>query len=398
MEEEKNTGIPAWMGAHKKYLLAVLAAAVIVLIVYLVMSLRTFSSYETVSSYTHSRESNDQYLRFGGCIVQYGGDGITCLNADGTSLWSKSYEMEQPMLAVSDGYLAVADQGGSGIYLFDESGFLTLIETPYPIRQLALSDSGSAAVVLEESDACRLMLYSADGDILVEGEAHLDDSGYPAAIALSADGTTLAVSYLTVSSGQVSSVLTFYDFSATESAQAQAAASDTYDGEMIVRLAYLEGRFAAFSDAAVRIYGGSSLSLQQEIDFESQVQSIVIGTDRFGIVTASEEEMSEDTDDLTDASADASAASEDTWSLDIYGKAGRRITHAVFSGDYQNITFLQDGSVAILGTDSCSIITALGQTRFSCTFGEGICGIFSNGLFGGYTFVFSDRIERVRLQ
>ena len=398
MEEEKKNRISEWISGHKKqmYVIAACAAAaLIVLVIFLVSIFRTYSSYETVSSYTHSRESNDQYIRFCGNIVQYGGDGITCLDSSGSSLWSKSYEMEQPVLAAANDYLAVGDQGGGSIYLFDEAGFLTQIETPYPVRQLAVADNGYTAAVLEESDACRLMLYDANGDVIVEGQAHLDDSGYPAAIALSADGTTLAVSYLQISSGELSTELTFYDFSNTESGTAQSEASYTYAGEMIVRLAVIGGNFAAFSGTYARVFTGGSLSLRREIAYSGEAESIVIGTDRFGIVCAAQTES-----ESADASGDELIQSEeaqDLWELDVYGKSGSRIAHAEFEGDYQDIVFLENGSTAVLGTDSCRIISPLGLTRFSGMFDSSICGIFSNGM-SGYILIFSDRIERVRLQ
>ena len=406
MEEEK-TGIAAWFVTYRKRILLIgIAAAAAVLILYAVLTLREYTGYETVSSFEHSRESSDSYVKFCGNIVQYGNDGITCLNADGSSAWSKSYEMEQPILVSTDHYLVTADQGGSTLYLFDEDGFIIDIETPYPIRQMALSDNGYVAVILEESDACRILLYDSDGTVAAEGQAHLGDTGYPAAAALSEDAGILAVSYLTVGSGTLSSSLLFYDFAdGGESAETAVVSSYDYEGETIVRLAYLDGRFAAFGDTAVRIYGGSTPAVKKEIEVSEQIRSIALGDDCFALIYAADEEEAseyaadeEEAEESESASGDAvvQTESETVYAIDLYGKGGTRSCHALFSGEYQDVSLLADGAAVILSSDGCTIITALGQTRFTCDFGESICAVFSNRFFG-YTFVFSDRIERVRL-
>ena len=402
MEEKKNRFVER-IRNHKRKILTALAVIAAVFVVaaaaFAVIRLQTFSSYEVLSSYEHSRESNDQYVKFNGNLVQYGGDGIICLKADGSSLWSKSYEMEQPILAASDHYLALTDQGGSEILLFDADGILREIETPYPVLQIALAGNGNVAAVLQGSDECRIVLYDKTGALIVEGSSHLDDSGYPAAVALSSDGTIMAVSYLTVDTGAVSSVLTFYDLSESESGTARIAASESCEGEMIVRLAQLDGNFAAFSGSGVRIYSADTLSLKREITAEEEIQSIAVGDDRFALIYRADEEEAlaaaqEDADQT--ASGDAQTA-VDAYVLQVYGSGGRELYSTVFTDDYQEVTFLENGSTAICGTDFCKVINILGKTQFSYSFGETLCGIFSNRFFG-YTLVFTDRVERIRLK
>ena len=406
--EEKKKRLTEWISGHKKVVISAAAAAAAVLVIFLISLFITYSSYDTASSYEHARESNDQYILFGGRIVQYGGDGITCLETNGDSRWSKSFEMEQPILAQADHYLALADQGGSDIYIFDTDGFVVSVEAPYPVRELAVADNGTVAAVLEDADTCRLILYDIDGNIIVEGRSHLDDNGYPAALALSDDGSVMAAAYLTVTSGQISTELKFYDFSDTESGTPQASAAYTYEGEAVVRLALIDGKFAAFSDCAVRIYsGGSAPSLRREILMEEEACSIVIGSGRFALVYEADEETAaayQAEESYTQVSADASAdaaqvqeTAEDVYEIDVYGSGGGRITHAVFSGAYQNIVLLKNGCIGILGTDTLKIISGMGVIRFDCTFDETIYGVFA-GKFAGYTFVFSDRIEKVYLR
>ena len=408
MEEEKKKRITEWISGHKRILIAAAAAAAVILVIFLAGVLRTYTSYETASSFEHAREGNDQYILFGGRIVQYGGDGITCLDSDGESLWSKSFEMEQPTAAQTDHYLALADQGGSTIYVFDTDGFVQSVQTPYPVRALTVSDSGTVGAMLEDGETCRVILYDIDGNVIVEGRSHLDDNGYPAALALSDDGTVMAVSYLTVSAGEIATELKFYDFSGTESGTPQASAEYTYSGEAIVRIALINGKFITFSDAAVRIYTGTAApSLRKEILMDAEACSIVIGTGRFALVYEADEETADayrSDESYTKISADATADAQDVstgtqkvYEIDVYGASGGKKTHALFSGDYQSIVLLSNGAAAVLGTDTLKIISGLGITRLDYTFDETICGVFS-GKFSGYTFIFTDRIEKVNLR
>ena len=62
-----------------------------------------------------------------------------------------------------------------------------------PIRNLTVSESGYVTAVLDGTDAALLNTYNASGEMIYQGQAHMTESGYPAAVSLSPNGELLCV-------------------------------------------------------------------------------------------------------------------------------------------------------------------------------------------------------------
>ena len=77
-------------------------------------------------------------------------------------------------------------------------------------------------------------LYQADGTAIAEDKTTVTESGYPLDIDLSPDGQKLAVSYLGVKEGMISSDVVFYHFGSAGQAENDYVVSrETYTDTVI---------------------------------------------------------------------------------------------------------------------------------------------------------------------
>lgn len=160
----------------------------------------------------HSSTVNTLYTEYNGKLLKYSKDGISCIDSQNEAIWSQTYNMQNPMVDICEGAVAVADQQGNIVYVFDAQGAVTEISTLLPIQQISVSAQGVTAILLNDSTVSWIYLYDKEGNKLAESRCSLDETGQPISIALSPDGTKLAVSYLQVQEGSAASCVVFYNF------------------------------------------------------------------------------------------------------------------------------------------------------------------------------------------
>ena len=195
-------------------LLAVLVFAVLGTLVYVQMKNQVYTGYVILSSISRQQYDGSTCLSYGNGFLSYSGDGISYTDAKGNAVWNQAYEMQEPLIRVAGGRVAAADYNGHIIYSIAQDGSYTEIDTNLPIREIAVSESGTVAAVLEDTNITWIYLYSSLGETIAYLRTTMPNSGYPSALALSPDGSMLAVSYLTVDNGSAKSSVAFYNFSA----------------------------------------------------------------------------------------------------------------------------------------------------------------------------------------
>ena len=154
---------------------------------------RIFSNYETVSSIEREKAADATDLRLGNAVLTYSKDGAHCTNSKGVVTWNQTYEIQDVKLARCMDTVAIADYNGRSIYVQNTEKQLGQITTTMPIKNIAVSTNGNVTVILEDKDVTWINTYNAEGEMLYTGQAHMHDSGYPAAISLSPNGDLLAV-------------------------------------------------------------------------------------------------------------------------------------------------------------------------------------------------------------
>nr|MCR5161516.1 DUF5711 family protein [Lachnospiraceae bacterium] len=155
------------------------------------------------------------YIGFSDGIIKYTKDGAEYVDRSGNVIWERSYQMNAPIVSVSDHYAVIGDQGGTQLFIFDTKLLTGSSETLLPISLLSVADNGVVYSVLNDSAAEYIAAFKADGSAIdLSVKSVVTGDGYPFAIAVSPDGTELLTSYLTIENGQTVNNVVFRNFGA----------------------------------------------------------------------------------------------------------------------------------------------------------------------------------------
>lgn len=98
------------------------AVAFLALMVFL-SSQRVYSGASTSVILEMDTREGTEFTTLGSSVVYCSKDGASCLNANGTVIWSQSFEMQKPLISVAGDVMAVGDYNGSTIYLLGRRRF-----------------------------------------------------------------------------------------------------------------------------------------------------------------------------------------------------------------------------------------------------------------------------------
>ena len=384
---ERMTGIKQKIVAQKdqrqKWLrILIIICIVVAALVILCRHVLVFHHYQsTVSIDKNDTEATD-YASFGNMIIRYSDDGAAAIASDNTTVWEESYEMENPIISVRHSYLAVADQKGKTIIIFNKEGFCQQITTDLPIQKIDVSDTGSVAVLMQEDgNISYLSLYSLSGKKTAEGTLHFGSSGYPLALALSEDGENLALSILDVKSGQSNSTINFYNFSQMpEEGKDNQVASFTYEDTVIPQISYgANGKLAAIADNKFICFQGNNEPQEKAVvELPGTVRSIVYDADRIGLLYDQGEDGSGNTLILYDYDGD------------------EKRTYSV-EDQYSGVGFLSNGEVYLIQDKNLAIYRKFGRAKYIGTADTPFLTVMSEGYGLKYVFVREGTTEQVHL-
>ena len=106
-----------------------LIAVIAVLLTVLFFTTRHYNRAEIVKVRDFPAEEGAVCVNFDGRVLQYGPNGATCADANGRVRWSITYEMDQPIVSMSGGVAAIADYGGTTIYVMSVKKQLYTVNT-----------------------------------------------------------------------------------------------------------------------------------------------------------------------------------------------------------------------------------------------------------------------------
>ena len=360
---------------------AVLAAGLILLGAILLFALfknnQVYKSYEVQEQFSRGGDVSVIYRVVDAGILGCGSNGVAMTGRDGSELWDQTYDMSSPVLACSGSYAAVGDRGGAGIYIFDAQGQCGSLTADEPLQDIRISEQGVAAAVLSDSSSSYINLYDKTGKLLVSIKATLGDTGYPQTLALSPDGTYLAVSYLDLSKGKVRTQLKFYNFS--EGASEKEIYSETIDG-ICPRIEYLSGTKAAvFKEKGCSIYSmGDKASKDKEIDFEEDIRSIFTVSGRIGFIFSNSDEKGK-------------------YRIRTYDSSGSEGRSIYFDLDYMNVSAAGDNIVVYNDTRAQGFRFS-GRQIFDGTFESGIISMMPGWDSGTYWVVDDNNMSLIKVK
>ena len=191
-------------------------------------------------SYAKDLSDRNNYVQFADGIVRYNHDGVVFLNKKNEEKWIQPTQLQTPVIVVKDDVFAVADSGGNSILVFTKNGLKGEIQTTLPIERIAVSNQGIVSAILKDETSPKIISYDAAGNILVEQQITIGNTGYPIALDLSDDGKVLAVSYLYTKGKQVQSRIGYYNFDAAGKEKADnKVTADTYEDMLIGEIFFM---------------------------------------------------------------------------------------------------------------------------------------------------------------
>lgn len=342
------------------------------------ISNRSYSSYSVADAAERTDTLTTKYAPFGDKILKYSRDGISYTDRENSLLFSITYTMQDPILALSQKAGAVADKNGNQIYIFDQQQAKGQITTLLPIKHLSISDQGVAAVLMEDSSSSKLEVYSADGTLLGEGVFSLEDAGYPLNVSISSDGTKIAIAFVQVGGSKLNSSVAVYNFdNVGENYVDHLVFAKNYTEYMIPEVHYFnDSVLTAVGDGVLAFYHGKQIpELVEEITFTDQIKSVFYGEDTVGLVF-------EDVEGKM---------------LTIYDLKGNMVSQIPFDMAYENIR-IADNRVLIYHDTEMGMYSFSGKECFRESFETPLVDIFATKSRSKYLFIYTNETQLIRLQ
>ena len=237
------------------------------------------------------------YQAFAGGIIKYTKDGAELVDSRGNVVWERSYQLNSPVIGISEKYAVIGDQGGTQLFIFNEKEMTGSSETLLPISLLKISDTGVVYAVLNDSAAEYIAAFKSDGtaiDLSVKSVVMGD--GYPFDIAVSPDGTELLTSYISIESGQIINNVVFRNFGAIgqneDARRIVGGFKDEFAGHMTGCVNFSTNEYSqAFYDGGIVFFSTEVLNSPEiitNVAFSERMESIAFSKKLVAVTLAAE--------------------------------------------------------------------------------------------------------------
>ncbi len=364
-----------------RVLLSALLAAAVLASLYISNLNKIYTEYQVVSSTKRTKIENAVSENLNGNILTYSNDGANCTDTKGNVLWNQTFEMQNPMVKINGKVAAIADYNGRTIYVVDDTGSMGEISTGMPIRTICVSQSGVVAAVLDDSEVNAIYIYNSTGGTIAYFKTTMKKSGYPISVAISGNSEIVAVSYLYLDSGTVTSNVAFYNFGPVGQNEVDNYVSGySYSDAIVPEVGFLNNTTSfALADNRLVIYKGKQIPTSQaEVLLQDEVQSVYYNEDYIGLVYLN-----------------ASGASK--YKMDIYNDTGKAVMSKEFDLDYTNIFFRGDCAV-VYNESECLISNMKGKEKFNGKFKTAVETLIPTSKISEFITITSDKIATIELK
>ena len=391
-EEEKDEKEPVvarrvdddYKPPKKRYFYIILLLLFIVISIFVIRIITTYDDYEVEKTWERQDSSESNYCSFNNNLIKYSADGIFYTTFDGTLIWNYTYDMTNPNIDFCGDYIVVYDKKGTEVDVFSSKGYINTISTTTPVIEARVADKGTVAILLQEGTTSYIQMYDRDGSVLVSGEIHPENRGYPVSMALSSDATRLLLSIINVNNGELDTELVFYDFtSAGKEEEDNIVASYNYIGALIPKVEYMKNDKAiAFSDSKIIIFNNNlRATVAKEITVGQQMKSIFYNDSHFGYIC----ETATDNGEIVNE-------------LNVYNLYGFRLISKEIESSYDNITILDNNEIYISNENEVSIYNLQGFKKFNYTFDDKIYGVIPGTTSKRYYLIEDSKTEEIYIK
>ena len=340
-----------------------------------------YTDYDVIRSISYAEASNARFLKFGDNVLKYSQDGASVFNIANDMLWNETFEMQNPIVDVCGDYVAIGDYMGTTIYVYNSSGLQGTIDTSTPLKRFCVSGNGSVAVVLEDKEVTWIKLYNVNGTNIASDRTTMSKSGYPVCIDISEDGILLAVSYLFVDSGVLSSSVAYYNFGAVGQNEVDNLVSGyNYSGTVVSYVSFInpDTSFAVGDNRFSIFKGADKPESIFEKDIEKEVLSVFHNNNMIALVFENDE-------------------GNGKYVAEVYDDKGNPVTTQEFDMDYSNISLYKD-LLIINNSEACQIYNTSGLKKFDGKFDKSVISVIPEAAGSRYLIVGADGMEEIKLK
>lgn len=368
----------------KVHLRTILLAAAALLLVggsFVYSCVRVLHGYKVLSSVERSDDAATSYVRLNNRTLKCNPNGVTCVNDSNEVQWNVTFTMQSPIVDVCGSTVAVGDQRGQDVYVFNKEGQMGHFEVEYTLTKIRVASQGVVAAVLEDGAATYVNVYDSSGTLLVKRKTSMNESGYPLDADISPDGQKLVVSYLTMDNKDVKTNVVFYNFSSVGQSQTDYEVNSVeYEGTVVPAVHFLNGNYAvAYRDDGLTFFRGRQVPEQKsEITAGQEIISIFHNDDYVGMITTSDDE-------------------EHKYKMQIFRADGSRCGTGYFDMDYTDVA-AEDDEIILYGIHDIEIFSKGGRKKASLEYEKQISGIIKLGGLHKYQVITTDSTDKIRLK
>lgn len=260
-------------------------AAVAAIVFY--MEKRSYHTYKVLKVSEQEDVISTNYVEMDGDILRYSPDGVSLVSSNMNTLWSETYQMQNPVADVNETRAVIADKDGTTLEIYDKSGKTGTVTTSYAIIKARVSRSGLVAAILDGGDDTWINFYSTDGSLIAENQTKVDDPGYPMDVAISNDGVVMMVTYQFIEGNDTTSYVAFYNFGDVgQNEDDRIVSGYQYEGVVVPQIQYLgNDQSVALKDNGFTLYQGSQIPKEfKTVEVEQEIISTFYDDDMIGLV------------------------------------------------------------------------------------------------------------------
>lgn len=376
MEEKKTKKrVRLW----KKITMVVLVLLLVVAAGAYVYTCMEYEHAEITKTYEKKISGNGKYASFADGVLEYSKDGIAFLTRKGDEIWNQPCQMGNPVVAVCEEVAAVADKGGTTIYVFRKNGLKGEIKTTRPIEKISVSQQGVVAAILQNDETPVIMCYDSKGNVLVEHKASFKNTGYPIDLAISQNGETLLVSYLSTKGIGISTKVVYYCFGEEgKDKKDHEVMKKEYEDTVAPRTIFLNSKTSLIvTDDTLVFYEGTKKPQEKSTTkVNREIESISYNEKYVALLLRN--------------------SGEAGCELQLYQLNGKLKMKAQLEGEYTSMQVI-DEQIILNDGNTCVIYKTDGTRKFAGNLEMNVLGIFPIKGMNKYMVISTNGFQEIRL-
>ena len=365
--------------AVKRTIITAVAVVAAIAAVGFYMEKRSYHNYKIVQSSEQEDVISTSYVEMDGDILRYSPDGVSLVSDKMNTLWSETYQMQNPMADVNGTRAVIADKDGTELEIYDKSGKTGSVTTSYSIIKARVSKSGMVAAILDGGDDTWINFYSTDGSLIAENQTKVDDPGYPLDVAVSDDGVVMMVTYQFVEGSDTTSYVAFYNFGDVgQNEDDRIVSGYKYEGVVVPQIQYLDNnQSVALKDNGFTLYQGSQIPKEvKTVKVDQEIVSTFFDNDMIGLVFKND-------------------SKDKQYTMEVYTTDGKLKFQQDFNIPYTTIR-LSGGNILMYNSSQMCVMNSRGVQKYMGSVDGTIKDFFKIG-WNRYMLVLDSGVDVIKL-